>query len=72
MDNKWSGSEHDLLSQRPERVNALATSKGRRLVMKGMWSRLRGTRLAFSACLQIRYDCTVIFTVSVLSSVLEV
>jgi len=28
-------------------------------------------RLAFSACLQIRYDCTVILTVSV-SSVLEV
>jgi len=32
MDNKWSGSERDLLSLRPERANALATSTGRRLV----------------------------------------
>ena len=72
MDNVWSGSERDLLNQRPERANALATSTGRRLVMKCAWSRSRGTRLAFSACLQIRYDCTVILTVSVLSSVLEV
>jgi len=50
-----------------------------RLLMKCTWSRSRGTRLAltgarlaFSACLQIRYDCTVILTVSVLSSVSEV
>jgi len=74
MDNKWSVSERDLLSQRPERANALATSTGRRLVMKCTWSRSRGTRLArlaFSACLQIRYDCTVVH-ISVLSSVLEV
>jgi len=34
LDNKLSGSERDLLSQRPERANALATSTGRRLVMK--------------------------------------
>jgi len=46
MDNMWSGSERDLLSQRPERANALATWTGRRLVMKGTWSRSRGTRLA--------------------------
>jgi len=46
MDNEWSGSESDLLSQCPERANALATSTGRRLVMKCTWSRLRGTRLA--------------------------
>ena len=46
MDNMWSGSERDLLSQRPERATALATSTGRRLVMKGTWSRSRGTRLA--------------------------
>ena len=72
MDNKWSGSERDLLSQRHERANALATSAGRRLVMKCMWFRSRGVRLAFSPCLQIRYDCTVILTVSVLSSDLEV
>jgi len=79
MDNKWSGSERDFLSQRPERANALATSTGRRLVMKCTWSRSRGTRLAltvarlaYSACIQIRYDCTVILTVSMLSSVLEV
>jgi len=32
MDNEYSGSERDLLSQRPERANALATSTGRRLV----------------------------------------
>ena len=46
MDNEWSVSERDLLSQRPERANALATSTGRRLVMKCTWSRSRGTRLA--------------------------
>ena len=39
MDNEWSGSELDLLSQRPELTNALATSTGRRLVMKCTWSR---------------------------------
>jgi len=75
MDNEWSGSERDLLSQRPDQANALATSTGRCLVMKGTWSRSRGTRLApstaSSACL-IRYDCTIILTVNVLSSVLEV
>jgi len=32
--DKWSGSERDLLSQHLERANALATSTGRRLVMK--------------------------------------
>ena len=48
MDNEWSGSERDLLSQRHERANDLATSTGGRLVMKGTWSRLRGTRLACS------------------------
>ena len=32
MDNEWSGSERDLLSQRPEWANALATLIGRRLV----------------------------------------
>ena len=75
MDNEWSCSERYLLSQRTERANALATSAGRRLVMKCTWSRSRGTRLArlaFSAFLQIRYDCIVLLTVSVLSSVLEV
>jgi len=46
MDNKWSGSERDLLSQRPERANALVTTTGRCLVMKGMWSRSGNTRLA--------------------------
>ena len=46
MDNEWPVSERDLLSQRPERANALATSTGRRLVMKCTWSRSRGTRLA--------------------------
>jgi len=45
MDNERSGSERDLLSQRLERANALATSRGRRLVMKCTWSRSRGTRL---------------------------
>jgi len=45
MDNEWSGSERGLLSQRRERANALATSTGRRLVMKCTWSRSRGTRL---------------------------
>ena len=45
MDNKWSGSERDLLSQRHERANAFATSTGRRLVVKCTWSRSRGTRL---------------------------
>ena len=63
------------LSLDATRANALATSTGRRLVMKRTWSRSRGTRLApstaSSACL-IRYDCTVILTVNVLSSVLEV
>ena len=75
MDNERSGSERDLLSQRPEGANALATSTGRRLVMKCTWSRSRGTRLArlaFSACVHIRYDCTFLLTISVLSSVLEV
>ena len=43
-----SGSERDLLSQHPERANALATSTGRRLVMMCTWSRSRGTRLAHS------------------------
>jgi len=38
-DNEWSGSERDLLSQRLERANALATSTRRRLVMKCTWSR---------------------------------
>jgi len=76
MDNKWSGSERDLLSHLPERANALATSTGRRLVMKCTWSRWRGTRLAPSTA-SIRYlspdtICTVTLTVSVLSSVLEV
>ena len=71
MDNEWSVSVCNLLSQRPEQANALATSTGRCLVMKCTWPRSRGTRLAFSACLQIRYDCTVIH-ISVLSSVLEV
>jgi len=46
VDNKWSGSERDLLSQHPERVNALVTSTGRRLVMNCTWSHLRGARLA--------------------------
>ena len=46
MDNERSGSERDLLSQRPEGANALATSTGRRLVMKCTWSRSRGTKLA--------------------------
>jgi len=46
MDNKWSGSECDLLSQRPERANALVTSTGRRLVVKCTWSRPHGARLA--------------------------
>ena len=46
MDNEWSVSERDLLSQCPERANAVATSTGRRLVMKCTWSRSRGTRLA--------------------------
>ena len=32
MDNEWSGSESDLLSQHPKRANALATWTGRRLV----------------------------------------
>jgi len=41
-DNEWSGSERDLLSERPERANALATWTGRRLVMKYTWSRSRG------------------------------
>jgi len=45
-DNEWSGSERDLLSQHPERANALATSTGRHLVMRCTWSRSRGTRLA--------------------------
>ena len=70
MDNEWSGSESDLLSQHLERVNALATWTGRRLVREVVGWHL--ARLAFSACLQIRYDCTVILTVGVLSSVLEV
>jgi len=48
MDNEWSGSERDLLSQRHERANDLATSTGGRLVMKCTWSRSRGTRLASS------------------------
>jgi len=39
MDNEWSGSERDLLSQRLERANALATSTRRRLFMKCTWSR---------------------------------
>jgi len=30
MDNEWSDSERDLLSQFPERANALAISAGRR------------------------------------------
>jgi len=34
MDNEWSVSERDLLSQHPERANALATWTGRRLVRK--------------------------------------
>ena len=46
MDNERSGSERDLLSQRPEGANALAISTGRRLVIKCTWSRSRGTRLA--------------------------
>ena len=46
MYNERSGSERDLLIQRPEGTNALATSTGRRLVMKCTWSRSRGTRLA--------------------------
>jgi len=46
MDNEWSGPERDLLSQRFERANALATWTGRRLAMKCTWSRSRGTRLA--------------------------
>ena len=46
MDNEWSVSERNLLSQRPEQANALATSTGRRLVMKCTWPRSRGTRLA--------------------------
>jgi len=45
MDNERSGSERDLLSQRPEGANAVATSTGRRLVMC-TWSRSRGIRLA--------------------------
>ena len=69
MDNEWPGSERDLLSQHPERANPLATWTGRRLVREVPGWHL--ARLAFSACLQIRYDCTVILTVSVLSSVLE-
>jgi len=44
MDNELSGSESDLLSQRPERADATWT--GRRLVMKSTWSRSRGTSLA--------------------------
>ena len=35
---KRFGSERDLLSQRTERANALATSTGERLFMKGAWS----------------------------------
>jgi len=46
MDNERSVSECDLLSQRPERANALATSTGRRLVIKCTWSRSGSTRLA--------------------------
>ena len=46
MDNERSGSERDLLSKHPEGANALATSTGRRLVMKCTWSRSRDTRLA--------------------------
>jgi len=46
MANKWSGSERDLLSQRPERANALAISIGRRFVTKCTWSHSRGARLA--------------------------
>jgi len=46
MGNKRSGSERDLLSQRPEGADALATSTGRRPVMKCTWSRSRGTKLA--------------------------
>jgi len=46
MDNELSGSERDLLSQRPERADALATWTGRRLVMNSTWSRSRGTSLA--------------------------
>jgi len=56
MDNEWFGSERDLLSQRPEQANALATSTGRRLVMKCTWSRSRGTRLApITASIQCLY-----------------
>jgi len=69
MDNVWSASERYLLSQHSEQANALATWTGRRLVREVLGWHL--ARLAFSACLQIRYDCTVILTVSVLSSVLE-
>jgi len=36
MDNKWSGSECDLLSQHPEQDNVLATSTGICLIM--LWS----------------------------------
>jgi len=46
MDNKWSGSEPDLLSQHPEQANVLAISTGRCLVMKCTWSHSRGARLA--------------------------
>jgi len=41
MDNEWSCSERDFLSQRPERANALSTWTGRRLVMKRTRSRSR-------------------------------
>jgi len=51
MDNEWSGSERDLLSQRPERANALATSTRRRLVTKRTWS--RGLTCKRSTCVYI-------------------
>jgi len=54
MDNVWSASEHYLLSQHSEQANALATWTGRRLVREVLGWHL--ARLAFSACLQIRYD----------------
>jgi len=53
MDNEWSGSDRDLLSQHPERANALATSTGRRLVMKCTWSRCL-------TCKRSKYDLTYI------------